>query len=147
MSNDRDERTTGTADRWAAHGMAILSMALCTDLIVRCLILKQEPWQWLDIFVIWMGTNAYVAIRMTASGVALYEGKWRKMWPIIPVVVVANTVTLALLGMVRTWTDLISTITIGIIGAATGTFVVLIILRSVYSLWERRTLGHVPREE
>ena len=146
MSNDRDERTTGTADRWKARGMAILIMALSIDLLVRTLILKQEPRQWLDIFLIWVGTSLYVCIGMSASGVAPYEGKWRKMWPIIPVVAVTNTVVLTLMGVVNTWADLISTITIGIIGAAVGTFVVFIILRRVYSVWERRTLGRVPRE-
>jgi len=146
MSNDRDERTTGTADRWKARGMAILIMALSIDLLVRTLILKQELRQWLDIFLIWVGTSLYVCIGMSASGVAPYEGKWRKMWPIIPVVAVTNTVVLTLMGVVNTWADLISTITIGIIGAAVGTFVVFIILRRVYSVWERRTLGRVPRE-
>ena len=147
MSNDRDERTTGTADRWKARGMAILIMALSIDLLVRTLILKQEPRQWLDIFLIWVGTSLYVCIGMSASGVAPYEGKWRKMWPIIPVVAVTNTVVLTLMGVVNTWADLISTITIGIIGAAVGTFVVFIILRRVYSVWERRTLGRAAREE
>ena len=84
MSNDRDERTTGTADRWKARGMAILIMALSIDLLVRTLILKQEPRQWLDIFLIWVGTSLYVCIGMSASGVAPYEGKWRKMWPTRP---------------------------------------------------------------
>jgi len=147
MSNDRDERVIATRQRWGARGLLMMSFALIIDLLVRELILKQEPWKYLDIFLIWMATMMYVAIGMSASGVAPYEGKWRKMWPIIPTIVVTNTVVLTLLGMVRTWTDLIFTITLGIIGAPVGTFVVYIIFRRIYSKWERVTLGRVPPEE
>ena len=147
MSNHRDERTTGTADRWAARGLVMMSFALIIDLLVRELILKQHPWQYLDVFLIWMATMAYVAIGMTASGVAPYEGRLWKMWPIIPIAAVVYTVVLALLGMVRTWTDVISTITLGIIGCSAGVFLVFIIFRRVYSKWERATLGRAPREE
>jgi len=147
MSNDRDERTTATADRWLARGLVMMSFALLIDCLVRQLILKQHPWQWLDIFLIWMATMAYGAIGMTASGVAPYEGKLWKMWPIIPSVVVAVTVTLALMGVIRMWTDLILTVTLGIIVTVVDAVVVFIILRGIYSKWERRTLGPRSREE
>ncbi len=147
MSTDRDERTTATADRWLARGMAILMIALPIDVLVRILILKQHPGQHADISLIWIATAMYVAIGMTANGVAPFGGKWWKMWPIIPLVAVTNTVVLTLIGMVHTWADLILTITLGIIGGAAGVFLILFILRGIYGVWERRTLGRAPREE
>jgi len=147
MSNDRDERTAATADRWLARGLVMMSFALIIDLLVRPLILKQHPWQYLDIFLIWMATWAYVAIGTSASGVAPYEGRLWKMWPIIPSVVVAVTVTLALMGVIRMWTDLILTVTVGIIVTVVDAVVVFIILRGIHGVWERRTLGRGPREE
>jgi len=147
MSTDHDERVIATRQRWATHGFGLLFIALSIDLMVRTLILKQEPRQWLDIAAIWMGTMLFVAIGMTASGVAPFGGKWWKMWPIIPGVAVVSTVTLALMGMVHTWADLIFNITLGIIGGAAGVSVTLIIMHGIYRLWERVTLGHVPREE
>ena len=143
MSNHPDERVIATRQRWAARGMVILSIALSLDLIVRTLILKQEPWQYLDIGLIWMATTVYVALGMTASGVKLYEGKWWKMYPIIPVVVVVNVVMLARSGMVQTLTVVVASV----VSATAGLSLVIVILRGIYSRWERRTLGRVPREE
>jgi len=51
-------------------------------------------------------------------------------------------VVLTLMGMVHTLADFITEIVI----AATGVFVMLLILRGIYGVWERRTLGHVPPE-
>jgi len=147
MSKDRDERTMATADQWAARGWMVLSFALMADMLVRMLILKQHPGQWLDIAVIWMASTLYAALGMTASGVEPYEGRWRKMWPIIPGIVAVNTVVLALLGRVHTWADITSTITFGLIGGAVGTVVLFIILRGIHGRWERKTLGRTPREE
>jgi hypothetical protein len=143
MSNDRDERTTGTADRWAARGMAILTMALSIDLIVRILVLKQEPRQWLDIFLIWMGTSLYVFIGMTASGVAPYGGKWSKAWLLILILAVEIPVVLTWMGMVPTWAAFIANMVI----AGAGAFLMLMIFRGIYGVWERKTLGRAPREE
>lgn len=143
MTTDHDERIIATADHWKARGMAMMIIALNIDLLVRMLILKQEPRQWLDIFLIWMGTSLYVFIGMTASGVAPYGGKWLLTWLVILVITVTNTVVLTLLGGVHTRADLIATIVI----TAAGAFVVIIILRGIYSVWERVKLGRVPREE
>ena len=143
MSNDRDERVIATRQRWAAHGMAILTMALSIDLLVRILILKQEPRQWLDIFLIWMGTSLYVCIGMTASGVQLYGGKLSKHWLVILTVVATMAVVLTLMGMGHGLADLIGVI----VGGAIGVFLMLMILRGSYSVWERVTLGRRSREE
>ena len=148
MSNHSDERVIATRQRWAARGMVILSIALSIDLIVRVLIVKQDPGQYLDIGLIWMATMLYVAIGMAASGVALYGGKWVSTALLIMVIVaVTNTVVFAVRGMVHTPAELIYTIAGGIIGGGAGAFLSLIILRAVYSVWERKTLGRGPREE
>jgi len=76
MSELRDERIVATAQRWGAWGLLMLWFLLITDLMVRTLIFKQEPRQWLDIAAIWMGTATFVSIGMAASGVAPYGGKW-----------------------------------------------------------------------
>ena len=143
MSSHSDERTIATAQRWAARGLGMLSIALAIDLMVRTLILKQEPRQYLDIGLIWMATTLYVAIGMTASGVEPFEGKWWKMWPIIPVVVVVNTVTLARIGMVQTLTDVVSSV----VSTTAGLSVLIVVLRGVHTSWERATIGRVPPEE
>jgi hypothetical protein len=146
MSNHRDgsdERTIATQQQWQARGMAILSIALSIDLIVRSLVLKQDPRQYLDIGLIWMATMLYAAIGMTASGVAPFGGKWWKMWPIIPIVVVGNTVTLARFGMVPTLTAVV----LSVVSATIGLSVIIVILGGIYGVWERRTLGRGSREE
>lgn len=143
MSNDLDERTTGTRDRWLARGMVMMILALNIDLLVRLLILKQAPQQYLDIGLIWMGTSLYVCIGMSASGVQLYGGKWSKHWLVILTIVATNAVVWTLMGMGHGLADLSGVI----VGAATGAFLVLMILRGIYSVWERRTLGREPRKE
>lgn len=143
MSELRDERVIATRQRWATHGFGLLFIALSIDLMVRALLLKQDPRQWLDIALIWMATMLFVFIGMTASGVAPYGGKWLLTWLVILVITVTNTVVLTLLGGVHTRADLIATIVI----TAAGAFVVIIILRGIYSVWERVKLGRVPREE
>jgi F0F1-type ATP synthase membrane subunit a len=65
------------------------------------------------------------------------------MWPIIPVVVVTNTVTLARLGMVQTLTDVVASV----VSATVGLSMIIVILCAIYSVWERRTLGRGSREE
>jgi len=143
MSNDTDERIVATQQGWAARGFGFLFIALAIDLMVRTWLLKQEPRQYLDIWLIWMATILYVAIGMTASGVETCGGKWWKMWPIIPLVVVVNTVTLARIGMVQTLTDVVASV----VSATAGLLLSIVILRSIYTLWERATLGRVPRGE
>jgi hypothetical protein len=147
MSMHHDERITATQQRWAATGFWLLFIALAIDVLVRELILKQEPRQWLDISLISMAAMLYVAIGTTASGVAPYGGRWWKAWPIIPLVAVLNTVLFWRTGIVRSPVELISSITVGIIGATAGLFVALVIVGGIYAVWERKTLGHVPREE
>jgi len=143
MSKHRDERITATAHRWGARGLAMLSAALAIDLVVRTLILKQEPRQYLDIGLIWMATTLYVAIGMTASGVAPYGGKWSTSWLVILIIAVEVPVVLTLMGMVHTPAAFIADTFI----AAGSAFLSLIILRGIYSMWERVALGRGPREE
>ena len=143
MSNHPDERVIATRQRWAARGLVILSIALSLDLIVRALILKQEPWQYLDIGLIWMATTGYVALGMAASGVELYEGKLSKNWLVMLIIAVEVPVVLTLMGMVHTLAAFIAEVAL----AAAGAFVTLIILRGIYRVWERRTLGRGSREE
>jgi len=113
------------------------------DLIVRSLVLRQDPRQYLDIGLIWLATMLYTAIGMTASGVAPFGGKWWKMWPIIPLVVVVNTVTLARTGMLQTLTAVV----LSAVSATVGLSVIIVILRGIYGVWERRALGRAPREQ
>ena len=141
--SDHDERTIATQQRWAARGMWMLSIALATDVLVRVLILKQEPRQYLDISLILMATMLYAGIGMTASGVAPYGGKWSKGLLAILIITVECPVVLALMGMVHTLADFIT----DMVGAVAGALVALIILRGIYSVWERVTLGRGPREE
>jgi len=143
MSNHLDERTIATQQRWAARGMWIFSIALSIDLMVRVLIVKQNPLQYLDISLIWMATTLYVAIGMTARGVQLYGGKWSKSWLVILIIVVVTTVMLTLMGMVHGPADLIA----GIVSCAASAFVMLLILRRIYGVWERVTLGRGSHEE
>jgi len=143
MNTDHDERVIATRQHWGTCGMVILTIALAIDLIVRILILKQEPRQWLDIAAIWMGTAVFVSIGMAASGVQLYGGKWSKHWPVILTIVAVNAVVLTLMGGGHGLADLIGVIA----GAAGGVFVMLIIFRGIYGVWERVKLGHAPREE
>ena len=147
MSNHLDERTIAVQQRWGARGMLMLSIALTIDVLVRILILKQEPRQYLDISLIWVATNLYVAIGMTASGVEPLGGKWSKSWQfivIIPIVVVVTTVVmLTLMGMIVSLADLIAMI----VSCLAGVFLSFIVLRGIYGVWERRTLGRGPREE
>jgi hypothetical protein len=143
MSDIQDERTTAVAQRWGARGMMIFSFALTIDVLVRILILKQPPQQWWDISLIWITTTLYVGIGMTATGVAPYGGKWSKSWLVIVIIVVTNTVVIALMGMIHSLAELITIIVTG----AAGAFISIIILRGISSLWERRALGRSPREE
>ena len=144
MSNHSyDERTIATQQRWAARGMGMLSFALAIDVLVRVLILKQTPWQYLDIWLIWMATTLYPAIGMTASGVAPYGGKWSKAWLPLLIIAVVCPAVVTLMGMVHSPADFIA----DMVAAAAGAFVMLIILRGIYSVWERVNLGRGPREE
>ncbi|HUT75025.1 MAG TPA: DUF6773 family protein [Armatimonadota bacterium] len=143
MSNHSDERITATHQRWAARGFWFLFIALPTDLLVRVLLLKQEPRQYLDIALIWMAAMLYVGIGMTASGVAPFGGKRSKSWLVILIIAVGGPVELTLMGMVHTLADLIAII----ISGTAGAFVMLIILRVIYGVWERKALGRGPREE
>lgn len=90
-----------------------------------------------------MAAMLYAGIGMTASGVAPYGGKRSATWLAILIIAVTNTVMLTLMGMVHGLADLIAII----VSATAGAFVMLIILRGIYSVWERVTLGRAPREE
>jgi len=143
MSEATDERIVATRQRWATHGFGILFIALPADLMVRIFVLKQEPRQWLDIALIWMGTMFFTAIGMSASGVPPYGGKWSSSWLAIAILAVEVPVILALMGMVPTPAAFLADMVI----AALGAFVAIVLVRGVYGLWERRTLGRGPREE
>ena len=143
MNTDHDERVIATRQRWGTCGMVILTIALAIDLIVRILVLKQEPRQWLDIAAIWMGTAVFVSIGMAASGVQLYGGKSSKAWLLILILAVEIPVVLTWMGMVPTWAAFIANMVI----AGAGAFLMLMIFRGIYGVWERKTLGRGSREE
>jgi hypothetical protein len=143
MSKHRDERITATAHRWGARGFWLLFIALPADFLVRCLFLKQDPRQYLDIALIWMAAMLYAGIGMTASGVAPYGGKWSTSWLAILIIAVEVPVVLTLMGMVHTPAAFIADTFI----AAGSAFLSLIIFRGIYSMWERVALGRGPREE
>ena len=143
MSNSPDERTTATAQRWGAFGMFVLSLALSIDMLVRILILKQEPRQWMDIALIWLATNLIAGIGMTASGVEPYGGKWSKSWLVLLIIVVTNSVVIMLMGMVHSVAELVT----DVVTCAAGVFVSFLIFRGIYRRWERVTLGRRSREE
>ena len=143
MSTQSDERIIATHQRWAARGMWMLSIALAIDVLVRILILKQEPRQYMDISLILLATMLYVSFGATASGVEPFGGKWSKTWLLILLVAVTITAVLTLMGMVPRLANLIGVIVSG----AAGAFTSLVILRGIYRVWERKTLGRAPREE
>ena len=151
MSTHRDERTIATHQRWAARGMAMLMIALSIDLIVRSLILKQDPRQYLDIGLLWMATMLYVSIGMAASGVAPFGGKWSTTWLVILIITAVNAVVisvfLTLKGMIHTLAHFIFIMIAAGASAFAGVFLTLFILRGIYAGWERLTLGRGPREE
>ncbi len=142
MSEALDERIVATQQRWAARGLLMLMIALAIDLLVRILILKQEPRQHLDISLIWMATILYVSIGMTASGVEPFGGERSKTWLVILIIAVVVPVVLTLGGTVHTLADFITVM----VSAAAGAFLMLIvIMRRIYSVWERVTLGRGRR--
>ena len=143
MSEATDERIVATRRRWAARGLMLANIALVLDLLVRIFVLKQEPQQYLDIALIWMGTMFFTAIGMSASGVPPYGGKWSSSWLAIAILAVEVPVILALMGMVPTPAAFLADMVI----AALGAFVAIVLVRGIYVLWERRTLGRGPREE
>jgi hypothetical protein len=143
VSAHLDERTIATQQRWLALGMLILNIALPIDLVVRALILKQDPRHYLDIGLILMATILCVSVGMSASGVDPYGGKRSNALWIILVIAVVVPVELTLTGMVDTPTEFIAII----IATAASAFLMLGILRGIYRMWERATLGRAAREE
>lgn len=143
MSNARDERIVTTQQRWGALGLVLVNFALVIDLLVRMFVLKQELGQYLDIALIWMGTMLFTILGMTASGVAPYGGKWSTSLLVLLILAVEIPVLLALMGMIHTPTAFIAQMIL----AAAGVFLALVILRGIYGLWERGTLGRGSREE
>jgi hypothetical protein len=75
--------------------------------------------------------------------VAPYGGKWSKASLAVLIIAVEVPVVLTLMGMVHTLADFVADSVI----AAAGAFVSLIILRGIYSVWERRALGRRAREQ
>ena len=137
MSVAHDERTVAVARLWAARGWLLLATALAIDVVVRATVLRQDPRQFLDIALIWLGTSLVAGFGMTGSGVAPYGGRWSQAGLAIALIAVVSTLVVALLGMVRSWTDAVSVLLAG----AAGAFVLLVVLRGIYGLWRRRTLG------
>jgi hypothetical protein len=137
MSIHNDERITIVRQRWAARGMTVLSIALSIDLFIRAVFIKQDPRQFIDIAIIWIVTSFFVCIGMSASGIAPFEGRRRKIWISVGILAIEIPLILILLGMVHSLTDFIT----DAICAAVGAFVTFIFMQSIYSLWEHRTLG------
>jgi hypothetical protein len=122
--------------------MVIVSIALAIDVIVRSLVLNQEPHQYVDISLIWMATVLYVVIGTTAGGVEPL-GTRSRAWLIVLVVALSNVAVSMLRDKAAPLLDLAGTA----VGSLAGALLAIIILRSIYGAWERRTLGREPREE
>jgi len=144
MDNQTDERVVATRQLWAARGFVILYFALNVDLIVRFLVLKQDPKQWMDIGLIWMATTLYVSLGMSRSGVNL-SPKTMPKTNIMMVTIIGLEIPalLWLMGMVHSWTQFL------LYGAmaACSAFAMQVFQRRLHRRWERKTLGQEAGEE
>ena len=149
MSEARDERIVATRQRWATQGFGILFIALAVDLMVRSLVLRQDPRQYIDIWLIWMATVTYVSIGTTASGVEPYGGRCSKTWLVILIIAIAAGMSalLPLLRLELTLAQLLLVIVVGGAAACAGAFLSVRLVRGVYRAWEARALGRGPTEE
>ncbi len=135
-----DERIAATAQRWAAIGGAFLSIALGIDIMVRVFVLRQDPALFWDIGLIWMVNLFIVCIGQIKSGVQPV-GVSRRQFKISILMIVEIALLIPallwLLGMVHSWQTFL--IEAGV--AAVSATIMLLIMRAIYSRWERRTLG------
>ena len=146
MSNEYDERTSATMQNWLAAAGWFLSIALCIDVIVRSVILKQAFGQWWDIGLIWILSTVLVSIGMTREGVPpLGETKWS--WKTHGWLVLIIALVVPLMGLMDGDVRSISDFAEGVAIAGTGALMGLGLLRFLYGRWERRTLGRGSEEE
>lgn len=136
MNNQTDERIVATRQRWAARGFWILYLALSIDLIVRTLVLKQTPSQYLDIALIWMATMVYVSFGMVRSGVNLYPKKWSNVM-LVALIALQVPVVLWLTGQVNSWLQYLVYVVI----TAASASVTMLVFQRIFRRWERKTLG------
>lgn len=141
-----DERIAATTQKWAAIGGSFLSVALAISLVVRVFALKQDPSQYWDIGLMWLANMLIVSIGQTRSGIRpVGVGRRQARVSVLLIVEIALLVpaVLWLMGTVHSWQQyVIFAATAGVSGSA-----MLLLMRAIYSKWERGALGSEPDEE
>ncbi len=144
MNNITDERVVATRQRWHARGFLLLYFALNLDIIVRVLVLKQPPRQWMDIGLIWMATTLYVSLGMSRSGVDLYsKAKPKSNLMVLIILGLEIPALLWLMGSVHSWMQFAL---YGLLAAGSA-YAMQIVLRLLHKRWEQKTLGQGTPEE
>lgn len=142
-----DERVAATSQHWAAIGGSFMSIALGIDVMVRVLILNQDYHQWWEIFLIWMANLFLVGIGQIRSGVRPVGagGKWSWRTSGLMVVMLALMIPAGLwcLGELHSLPSFAAMVAFSALGA----LVMQLIMRGIYSRWERRNLGPDSGEE
>lgn len=146
LTNHPDERVNSTIQRWASIAGWVARTALGIDLLVRALVLRQDVHQYWDIGLIWLAAMMLSSIGMVRSGVqpvgAVGRWSWKTSGLIILIIALLVPAELWLLGQIDSVTAYLACTAL----AVAGGFVMHIIIRGVYSRWERRTLGDGPGE-
>lgn len=142
-----DERIAETNRLWAARSGAFLSIALGMDIIIRALVLRQDPTLYWDIALIYL-VNLFAAnIGRVRSGVPAAEttGKitWKFSGLMVMIIAVEVPALLWLTGQVRSWTGYFA---MAALAGASAT-VMLLLMRALYCAWERRAVGSSGSEE
>lgn len=142
-----DERIAATSQRWAALGGSFMSIALGIAMVVRLLILKQDFRQCWDICLIWTVNLFVVCIGQIRSGVqpvgAVGRWSWKTSGLMILEIALLVPTLLWLMGSIGSLKAYVGSVALAG-GSALG---MQMILRAIYSKWERKTLGSSCSEE
>ena len=146
LTSHPDERVNSTIQRWGSIGGWVARTALGIDLLVRAFILRQGVHQYWDIGLIWLAAMMLSSMGMVRSGVqpvgAVGRWSWKTSGLMILIIALLVPAEFWLLGEIDSVTAYLACAAV----AAAGGFVMQIIIRGVYSKWERRTLGGGPGE-